>query len=83
MGCSLPSLAGRFEEKDTIRIVEVEELSDMSEVEEEDDFLRTGRFARWERVSISAGKQSLRQAVMLHPKLSPWPAPNCLMQSSQ
>lgn len=55
--------AGKFEEKDTIRIVEVEELSDASDLEEEDDFLRTGRFARWERVAIAAGKQSLRCAL--------------------
>ena len=52
--------AGRFEEKSQVRVVEVEELSDMSELEEAEDFAATGRMARWERVSMSAGKQSLR-----------------------
>ena len=52
--------AGRFEEKSEVRVVEVEELSDMSELEEAEDFAATGRMARWERVSMSAGKQSLR-----------------------
>ena len=52
--------AGKFEEKDTVKIVSVEELSDVSEFEEENDFVATGRIGRWERVAMAACKQSLR-----------------------
>jgi hypothetical protein len=57
--------AGKFEEKDTVKIVSVEELSDISEFEDENDFVNTGRIGRWERVAIAAGKQSLRYPTCL------------------
>ena len=43
-----------------MKIVSVEELSDVSEFEEENDFVATGRIGRWERVAMAACKQSLR-----------------------